>query len=176
MATGAFGDGNLAALGAHPELRFESRLAESALLPPGAACTDTSDGLARALELLAGLNPGLQLRLELDLVPYADGVEAAAARAGIPREAFLLASAGEYELVALVPAPEVAGIEATGLWRRIGGFGRAADGGLHYVGGGSAGPVPHVRLPDPRSCPDFAVYCDEMVALARRLFGPRGTP
>jgi len=99
MATGAFGDGNLAAGGAAPCPRLECRLEDARRLRPWlergeVACIDTSDGLGRALEIFADLNPRLRMVIETGRIRLAQGVEEAANRMNIPPETFLLASAG----------------------------------------------------------------------------------
>ncbi len=178
MATGAFGDANLAAgTGASP-VRFELRLAESAALAalaprqPGiapATCIDTSDGLASALETLCVLNAGLHVEIDRDLIPYAPGAGDAAAAMGLPREVFLMGSAGEYELLALVPEGAIPTAEGAGL-RRIGAFTTHAHPGVFFRGGGT--PIALSKLPDPREAASFEAYCASLVELAQGLFGP----
>jgi len=174
LATGRFGDANLAALGHDFSLYFECRREESAMLPAGAACMDTSDGLARTLEAIVELNPGLRVELDLGAVPYAEGVETAAAKDGVPPEAFLLGAAGEYELVALLPEAEARNLELSGRWQRIGSFRKTAAGGLFYRRPKSGKSLAHEKLPDPRACADLPAYRDAVMALARRLFDVRG--
>jgi thiamine-monophosphate kinase len=174
LATGSFGDANLAALGGDLPLRFECRAEESAMLPPGAACLDTSDGLARSLEILVEQNPGLRVEIDLGAVPYADDVETVAAAAGAPAETFLLGAAGEYEMVALVGENAARGLETSGGWRRIGKFARASPAGLFYRRPKSDELVAHEKLPDPRDSSDLPAYRDAVIALARRLFGHGG--
>jgi thiamine monophosphate kinase len=173
MVTGAFGDANLAAASGGPAPRFEMRLAESAALSglAPAACIDTSDGLAIALETLCGLRADLRVEIDPSAVSYAPGVIDAAAAMRVPREVFLMGSAGEYELLALAPDAAIAAAESAGL-RRIGGFAIGADPGLHILRAGSLVPMP--KLPDPREAASFELYCANLIELAQRVFGPRG--
>jgi thiamine-monophosphate kinase len=171
LATGTFGDGNRAAVsGVAP--RFECRLAESRRLArEGAARIDTSDGLAAALETFARLDPGLRIEVDLDAVPLAEGVPEAARAAGVPIPAFLLGSAGEYELLSLEPEGRASG---AGL-RRVGTFERSGEGGVFYrLPSGRR--VRQPRLPDPREVADLAEYRTLVVDLARTLFGEGGRP
>jgi thiamine-monophosphate kinase len=185
MATGAFGDANLAAATRGPAPRFEMRLAESAALASlpslerGAApvaCIDTSDGLGLALETLCTLNVGLHIEVDPAAVPYAPGVIDAVAAMRLPREVFLLGSAGEYELLALVPdqAPgAIATAERAGL-RAIGAFTIAAHPGVHVRRGAEFVALP--ALPDPREAASFDAYCSDLISLAQRAFGAHGRP
>jgi thiamine-monophosphate kinase len=180
MVTGTFGDANLAAGTQDPAPRFEVRRAESARLarvePERAgtapvACIDTSDGLVRALEIFGTLTPDLRIEIDLDAIPYAAGVDRAAGAMSVPREVFLMGSAGEYELAALVP--ESAGDElARAGMRRIGTFRLDPPSGLFFRRGSER--IAHPGLPDPREAESFDAYCAALVALARRLFHPPG--
>lgn len=176
LATGTFGDANLAAAAGGPAPRFESRLAASAALaalPPGAApaCIDTSDGLAAALAALCAVNGDLRIEIDPARVPFAPGVEAAAAAMGIPREAFLLGSAGEYELLALVPGSADSRLERAGL-RRIGSFTLGEEPGPGFRLAGRWVALP--ELPDPRGAATFDEYRRCVVALAHEIFGRSG--
>ncbi len=96
----------------------------------------------------------------------------AAHRAGVPPEAFLLGSAGEYELLAFVPEDAV---PDGGSVCRVGSFSRTADGGIFYrLPGGRK--LRHQPLPDPREVCDLDRYRDRVIDLARRLFGGGGRP
>jgi thiamine-monophosphate kinase len=178
LATGAFGDGNLAAAGG-PSPRFECRLAESRLITTcDAVCMDTSDGLAVTLQTIARLNASLEITLDLAAVPYADGVEAAAAALGVPLETFLLGSAGEYELVAFVPEAAAGTLLAAGCFTRIGAFSKGGSPGLFYLDAPTprrlrvpGRRIPHERLPDPRDARSLDDYRAQLIALARKLFG-----
>ena len=173
MVTGELGDANLAAGTQGPAPRFEVRRAESAVLAalaPG-ACIDTSDGLIRALEIFRELTPELRIDIDLAAIPYAAGVDRAATALDVPREVFLLGSAGEYELAALVPERAVGDLAGAG-WRRIGAFDGGAPAGLFFRRGGER--IAHPGLPDPREAESFDAYCAALVALARRLFPPPG--
>ncbi|MFH1143259.1 MAG: AIR synthase related protein, partial [Candidatus Eisenbacteria bacterium] len=188
VVSGALGDGNLAAVGA-PAPRFELRLRESAALASAAqasetgraksaggapvACIDTSDGLVAALEALCLCDPGLRIEVDLAAVSCAPGVEAAAQAQGVPREAFLMGSAGEYELAALVPENARAAVGRAGM-RPIGAFTRGGDQspGLYFRRGATR--VAHPGLPDPRESASLDEYTGTLIALTRRLFGTSG--
>ncbi len=110
--TGTLGDVNLAALN-HTPVRIECRLAEMRQIAPCAAI-DTSDGLVHGLCALAEVNPHTSFSLKTDDVPYTADVSALPM--GIPREALLFGSAGEYELLVCLPAdaPQAAGFTVIG--------------------------------------------------------------
>ena len=172
VATGCYADANLAAAKGTPMPRFECRLEEGRRIARcGVACIDTSDGLVRALEMICELNAGVRLILDLDAVPYADGVSEAAAGIGARPEAFLLAGAGEYELMALVPAEAVEDILGTGSFAQIGRFERNVPSGLFYRLGSSEELIPHQPVPDPRDFANVEAYRGQVVALAEQLFG-----
>lgn len=178
MATGAFGDGNLAAGGAAPGARLECRLDDARRLFPWlergeVACIDTSDGLGRALEILAELNPQLRMVIELDRVCLAEGVKKTADKMSIPPETFLLASAGEYELLALVPEAAILDLEAESDFSPIGRFESQAGSGLFYQRSGARGGaelIGHQPLPDPRDARDSKEYQARIIAHAAGLF------
>lgn len=167
VATGRFGDGNLAAVtGATPH--FECRIRESgAFREAGAACIDTSDGLGNALATLAGLSPDLSLVVDPDAVDRATGIDEAAAEMEVPPEAFLLGSAGEYELLALVPESSAPEGES---FRTIGTFSRGERPGVHWRNA-SGRIVPQPMLPDPRG--DSDGYRAAVASIAASLFGGR---
>lgn len=180
MVTGAFGDANLAAGTQGPSPRFEVRLAESALLASLAperagaapvACIDTSDGLVSALETFGTLTPDLRIEVDLESIPYAPGIDRTADALQVPRETFLMGSAGEYELAALVPEGAGDALALVGM-RRIGSFRRSAEPGLFFRRGPEL--IAHPGLPDPREAESFDAYCTALVELARRLFCPPG--
>jgi thiamine-monophosphate kinase len=185
LVTGALGDANLAAGTGGAAPRFELRLAESAALaaqgasPAGVAplaCIDTSDGLASGIETLAGLNPTLRIEIDLAEVPYAPGVIDTAVAMRVPPAAFLMGSAGEYELLALVPdriAGAIAALEHTGL-HRIGTFTTESKPGIYFLSAGRCVALP--ELPDPREAGSFDAYCANLIELAQRVFGATGRP
>jgi len=170
VATGRFGDGNLAAVeGTSPH--FECRFEESrALACVAAACIDTSDGLASALSTLATLSPDTAIEIDLCGVTFDGGVVEAADRLGLPPAAFLLGGAGEYELVALVPEDAIPSMESV---RRIGEFRRSTEPGVTWRLGDDR-TVKQPSLPDPRTSSGLAGYREQVAALAIRLFGPGG--
>lgn len=167
--TGALGDANLAALAGARTPRFELRLPESrALRRSAAACVDTSGGLADALWCLLRRAPGLRFEIDLAAVPFAPGVERAAAKAGLHPGAFLLGGAGEYELVFAVPA----GAPEGPLRRAAAKIGRVLPGrpGVYFRSGASVR-----RMPSPPPCARSAAgreaYLREVAAMTARLFG-----
>jgi len=172
LATGTFGDGNLAAaVGATP--LFECRAEEAeALASSAAAAIDTSDGLASALATFARLSPDLRIEIDLDAVRLTGGVAEAASDLGVPPEAFLVGGAGEYELLALAPEGPVPLADSL---RRIGTFERATDAGVFFRrGDGSIVEMP--ALPDPRTADSRESYREGVVAVARALAGEGGRP
>lgn len=172
VATGDFGDANGAAVTGSGDLRFECRLDQSKRLAASpAACIDTSDGLARAIETIWELNPRIRFILDIDAIPYAPGVKALAESLSVRPEAMLFGSAGEYELVAFVSEPHGRELLAGGGFTAIGAFSSDSPQGLYYRTAGKDGLIPHIAVPDPRQMGDFEQYRDAIVALTRRLFG-----
>ncbi|MDD2804331.1 MAG: AIR synthase related protein [Elusimicrobiales bacterium] len=173
--TGRLGDANLAALKGLPTPRFELRLAESrALRAHAAACVDTSGGLADALWLLRRRNPRFRFEIDLPAVPFAPGVERAAAAAGLHAGAFLLGGAGEYELLFALPAglgPAAASrMQSAGAAR----IGRARAGrkpGVYFAASGGALAEMKAPPPCPRSAGSVENYIRQTAAVSKRLFG-----
>lgn len=164
--TGALGDANLAALTGRPAPRFELRLAESrALRARAAACIDTSGGLADALWCLRRVNPRFRFEIDLSAVPFAPGVERAAAAAGLPAGAFLLGGAGEYELLFALPE----GARPRGV-TRIGGASSSGNQGIFFAGGRKAAEM-KTPPPCPRSAGSREAYIAAAAAAAKELFG-----
>jgi thiamine monophosphate kinase len=179
MVTGDFGDANLAAGAGGPAPRFEIRLAESTHLAglaaeragmAPAACIDTSDGLMSALETLCTLTAGLRIEVDLTAVPYARGVIGAAAAMQVPQEVFLMGSAGEYELLALVPESARRTAAQAGL-RQIGAFRTSDQPGLYFRDDTQL--IAHPGLPDPREADSLGAYCAILMDQARRMFSDR---
>jgi len=169
VVTGTFGDGNLAAVdGGASSPRFEVRCAEAAALSTcsGAAAIDTSDGLGPALETLARCNEGLGLWVETEAVPLSPGVEALASATELPRAAFLLGSAGEYELLALAPEDALSVLLAAG-WTRIGSFCASDRPGVTLRH--AAGELQLPPLPDPRDVDSANGYRARLVEIAKRI-------
>lgn len=172
-ATGSFGDGNVAALAPGFAGRFESRRALAARVAGLARLgMDTSDGLRQALLTLAKVNPAHRLVARAD-APVHPAARAFAERAGLPPAAFLLGSAGEYELVLGVDEPDAAAFE------RAAGGDVTPLGVLELAGPGEAGLWwsqgarawrDAVTLPDPRTT-RREDYVAAVVAAAAALFG-----
>lgn len=167
--TGSLGDGNLAAVGAVPSLRLECRQDEARRIRGvAAACMDTSDGFFITLGTLSRLNPSLRIEVELGAVPMAHSVDAVARTLAVPPEAFLLGSAGEYELLALLPEEVDARQDG---FRRIGTFSRAVDPGVFLKKGDLSILLPPGSLPEPRSFPEREAYIETVIRLSRKWFG-----
>lgn len=172
VATGNFGDANLAAVTGSSELRFECRLDQSRRIATSpAACIDTSDGLVRAIETIWELNPQIRFILDIDAIPYAPGVKALAGSLSVRPEAMLFASAGEYELVAFVPEPHGRELLAGGGFTAIGAFSSDSPQGVYYRTADKDELIPHIAAPDPRRMGDFDQYRNAIVTLTHRLFG-----
>ncbi len=178
MATGCFGDGNLGAIGKSAP-RFPIRKTESVALSDltkqaSLACIDTSDGFCSALATLAQQNPRLCLKVDLASVFYAPNVKTVAAEMSIPPETFLVGSAGEYELVALVPAGESLKLEKCD-WNRIGEFSaEVATGLFYYSADRSLELIKHDTLPDPRNAMSLSHYQQSVIEYATRQFARTG--
>ena len=172
VATGTVGDANLAAAQGLAAPRFECRLAESRRIAAGAAaCIDTSDGLAKAVETLAELNPQLRVAIDLDAISYAEGSADFAATAGVRPEALLFGSAGEYELLACVPRRHGQRLLEGGGLTAIGTFGRRGPPGIYYRRRGARKPIPAPCVPDPREIGDRKDYRQAVITLTQRIFG-----
>lgn len=171
--TGTLGDANLAALSGLPTPRFELRLTEAEFIKRSAtACIDTSGGLFDALWMLHTLNPGLQLEVDIDKLPIASGVREAAQAAGFPAEAALLGGAGEYELLFTMPASfDDQGIGAL----RIGAVQPGSEPGLYIYRSSNL----INKMTEPPPCPRDAAtvqdHIQDVMAMARRLFGLMAT-
>jgi thiamine-monophosphate kinase len=171
--TGAFGDGNLAAAGAAETLHLECRMAEARRLRGvAAAAMDTSDGLAQTLTTVSRLNPDLRFDVDLGAIPLDDRILPASRDLGIPPGAFLLGSAGEYELLALLPGGSGQGPEG---FRKVGTFSSEGVPGLYFQKEGREVPLPPESLPDPRSYSDRRSYIEAVIRLARELFDGHGS-
>jgi len=175
LATGSFGDGNLAAAGLKACPRFECRRDESKELAGfEAACIDTSDGLILSLEALVRVNPNLEISLDTERVPYAEGAKETAAALGIPRETVFLGSGGEYELVALVPEKAAAVLVDSSGFSRIGSFARGEGAGVYMRDGKTGERIKIDPLPDPREFQSLEEYRVRVVELARKFFSSDG--
>jgi len=128
---------------------------------------DTSDGLAQTLATVSRLNPGLRFDVHLGAIPLDERLVPAARELGIPPEAFLLGSAGEYELLALLPREPERGLEG---FRKIGTFSSEGAPGLYFEKAGREIPLPPESLPDPRSHSDRKSYIEAVIRLAQALF------
>ncbi len=173
VATGDFGDANLAAAAGAGGLRFECRLNQARRINTNvAACIDTSDGLARTIEIIGELNPQVRLILDIDAIPYSKGVKDFAESLSVRPEVMLFGSAGEYELVAFVPESHGLELVNNGGFTAIGTFSTSAasDSGIYYRTADEK-LVPHVEVPDPRQMRNFEEYRNAIIALTHRLFG-----
>ncbi len=171
MVTGSFGDGTLAFLSGDRNPFFESRLEESRRLAGiDVALIDTSDGIFSALETVARLNDSYRFEIDISVVPCADGVLEMAGKMDIRPEAFLMSSAGEYELVAFVGEEHAGKIGSSDMFRRIGRFERRGAAGIVYrTADGRT--LPHETLPDPRACVDLDNYRKKLISMSTRMFG-----
>ncbi|HNW44939.1 MAG TPA: AIR synthase related protein [Elusimicrobiales bacterium] len=173
--TGRFGDANLAVLNKLPTPRFELRLAEAKFISRcAAACIDTSGGLIDSAWQLRTQNPLTRFELDLERIPLAVGVAAAAGNLGVAAETFLLGGAGEYELLFALPegahpaqARKLAGMGAV----RIGTARRSAAPGLFFNRGGRPLSEMKAPAPCPRSAKTLAAYMRAVMAVSNKLFG-----
>lgn len=102
--TGKMGDANLAAFMKHPTPQFECRDHEAKIIHQHAtACIDTSGGFFDAIWTLHQLNTNVQIEINLDAMPYANGLTEFANQAKMPIETALMGGAGEYELLFATP-------------------------------------------------------------------------
>ncbi len=155
FVTGSLGDANAAAFQNAPPPAFELRLSASeALRRQASACIDTSDGLLNAVWQWLSVNPGHRFELDPGSIPYAPEALSAARQFNLPRSAFLLGGAGEYEL--MFAAPSSADVpDAT----RIGTVGPAAPGGVFF----GSRRIP-AAPPEPRCFPGRAFYVEALIA------------
>jgi thiamine-monophosphate kinase len=151
--TGATGSGAALAarflLGDEPSEWPEERFRPLARLGVGAAvrgvastCTDSSDGLIQAVELLASLN-GLGAALEWEAASLDPAAAAYLSRRGVPLWLGWLSEAADYELVMSVPESRLSDARraagSVGLWP----IGRLVEGSgvTLSAGGGPAVPI-----------------------------------
>jgi thiamine monophosphate kinase len=107
--TGLLGDANIAALQKTVTPEFELRLREAEIIRKSAtACIDTSSGFFDAVWILNEQNPHMQLEIDLNSIPFAEGVVKISSISGFLPEAALLGGAGEYELLFAVPEDQPA--------------------------------------------------------------------
>ncbi|MFA6716654.1 MAG: AIR synthase related protein [Victivallales bacterium] len=98
--TGACGDANAALLRGADIPRFELRLDEADIIGEFAsACTDTSGGFCDAVWSLRKVNPFLEFKIDIDMIPFAPDL----LKCDLPPEMGLIGGAGEYELLLLAP-------------------------------------------------------------------------
>lgn len=180
LLSGRLGDGNLAAGVGASGLRFECRREAAAALVTAAAggaqiaCIDTSDGLGVSLANLAAVNDSLRIVIQRQAIPYAAGIAQAAGALDVPPEAFLLGSAGEYELLALWD--ESAALPPPG-FQPIGWFDRSAAHGVYWQRSGErreglrAEATRQPELPDPRASTSLDEYRADLFACAHAMFG-----
>lgn len=175
--TGALGDANLAALQKTATPRFELRKEEAAIIKSCAtSCIDTSGGLFDAIWLLHEQNPGITFDIQLQTIPYAEGIKTAAKSMSFPEEAALAAGAGEYELLFTVPERSpgtlITELEQMGATRIGTVFPDPKGAVLFQDRAGST-----VEMTQPPPCPrgvdDMEKYVKEVIAVTRQLFAGR---
>ncbi len=176
--TGALGDANLAALQKVSTPLLELRRDEAEIIRNCAtSCIDTSGGLFDALWLLHKQNPNAAFEIQMQAVPYAAQIKAAANAMAFPPEAALIGGAGEYELLFTVPERgpgtfenELERIEAT----RIGTVFPDAKSSVTFLTGASSNVSLTCPPPCPRDVGDIDLYVKEVMTMAGQLFG--GSP
>lgn len=170
--TGSLGDANLAALQKTVTPQFELRLTEAGLIRKFAtACIDTSGGFFDAIWILKEQNPHMQLEIDLNSIPFAEGVGKLSGMSGFLPESSLLGGAGEYELLFAVPE----GLPAEEL----------LSAGMTLVGTARVGDDKGVKLqcrdgsiktmlhppPCPREAPTIEEYIQNVMDMSFNLFG-----
>lgn len=102
--TGKLGDANLAVATKSSTPLFELRNQEADLIRNYAsACCDTSGGFMDAIYCMHQLKPDLTIEININNIPFANGLIEFAQTTKIPKEAALVGGAGEYELLFATP-------------------------------------------------------------------------
>ncbi len=172
LASGNLGAGNISALDNNIPLKFKSRLSQSKLLHGhAAACMDTSDGLGKTIETIAKLNPRISIIIDIDSIRYAGGIKEYTNSAGVLQEAFLLGSAGEYELLAFVLPEDSLDLIAKDHFYQIGTFNTIDNPGIYYRTKNKKSLIEHIPLIDPRAAISMDDYCKGIITLSHKMFG-----
>lgn len=151
---------------------FELRTPEAEFIRQSATgCIDTSGGLFDALWTLKVLNPSLRFEVDLERIPYCQGLASFSTATGVPAEAALLGGAGEYELLFCF-AQNTAAIPSSPLCiHEIGEAAPSSEPGIFLKGRDSRLIELSSPLPCPRSFEDVDSYAQAIVSLACKLFG-----
>jgi thiamine-monophosphate kinase len=178
-ATGTFGDGNLAALEEKFQPEFESRVALNLKIRDFVSLAmDSSDGFRNTLLTLSQVNSNMRFVANSASAPLHETCLEFARRAGLPNEAFLYGSAGEYELVFGVDLKEREKFERSlkpeleaGVFSLIGEARLSAEPGLFWASPCFAGTRKDIPLSfDPRLVTDRELYVKEIITTVKRLF------
>ncbi|MFC1586902.1 thiamine-monophosphate kinase [Planctomycetota bacterium] len=174
--TGHLGDANLAAFQSSVTPRFELRLDEAKLIRACAtACIDTSGGFFDAVWILHSLNPQLCIDIFADKFPLIPAVKKFTATSEIPAEAILLGGAGEYELLFASPEnlPDSVRLELLNLGAtQIGRIHPHSEPRLNIWRNNEIISVMSEPPPCPRKAASIDVHIQDVIEMARTLFGP----
>ncbi|MBU1109334.1 MAG: hypothetical protein KKB51_21825 [Candidatus Riflebacteria bacterium] len=174
--TGSFGDGNLSALNAAYQAKFELRHDFMRRTRPYLGFgMDSSDGLRNTLVTLCMVNPGYKITATADKVSVHPDVAAFCKSSGMPPQGFLLGSGGEYELVIGVHPDQQKAFEQAcqpGEVACIGSFEKSDQPGLFWQKTSEDAVRPDIAMQiDPRFEKDREAYVNEILEITRRLFG-----
>ena len=172
--TGSLGGANLAALTKRPTPVFELRTDTARLIRKYAsACIDTSGGFLDSIWQLHTLNPDMNITVDCELLPFADGIAEYTATSGIPAETALLGGAGEYELLFATPerleasiADELTHASAT----QIGTVLRNEELGIYLCRENQLINKMSVPPPCAREAASVEDHIHEVICMARELF------
>ena len=131
------------------------------------ACIDTSDGLVAAIETILCLNKNIEVTLDLDSIYYADGIEEISKTLSLPKETFILGSAGEYELLAFVSQEVAEKLVKEEVFRVIGSF--CSSHHAELINKKNEKFIRHLPLPDPRE-EGLDIYRIKLIELSKKLF------
>ncbi|MCX6827204.1 MAG: AIR synthase related protein [candidate division Zixibacteria bacterium] len=172
--TGTLGDANFAALQKTPTPRFESRMKEVKFIwKYGTACIDTSGGLMDALWILHTQNPFLRFEIDLDAIPIAAGISDFSNTANIPREAFFLGGAGEYELLFATSAhlnKNILDELRTSNITKIGTSKPRSKPGVFFIRNEKIIGKMKTAPPCPRKAKNVAEHIQEVLSMAQNIF------